>query len=41
MFLREELRYPSGFISVEKGLSVNDRKKRADIVVHDSAEIPG
>jgi hypothetical protein len=40
MFIREELHYPPGFISVEKGLSVNDRKKRADIVVYDSKGNP-
>ena len=40
MFLRDQLLYPAGFISVEKGLSVNDRKKRADIVIHDSTGKP-
>ena len=36
MFLTEELKYPAGFISIEKGLVVNTRKKRADIVIHDA-----
>jgi len=40
MFLREQLQYPAGFIAVEKGLSLNDRKKRTDIVVHDSTGKP-
>ena len=40
MFIREELKYPSGLISVEKGLSVNTLKKRTDIVVHNKAGLP-
>ena len=35
-YLSDELKYPPGFISIEKGLLFNDRKKRTDIVVHDS-----
>ncbi len=40
MFLKEELKYPAGFISIEKGLVVNTRKKRADIVIHDAKGKP-
>jgi len=35
MFIKEELHYPAGFISVERGLILNERQKRTDIVVHD------
>ena len=34
MYLKEELKYPSGLISVEKGLTFNRLKKRTDIVIH-------
>ncbi|MDQ3050113.1 MAG: type I restriction enzyme HsdR N-terminal domain-containing protein [Bacteroidota bacterium] len=40
MYLRDGLNYPAGYISVEKGLLFNDRKKRTDIVVHDSLGKP-
>src|SRR4030095_3791438 len=40
MYLKEELRYPAGLISIEKGFLLNQRKKRADIVVHDSNGLP-
>jgi hypothetical protein len=40
MFLKEQLNYPAGFISVERGLLLNDRKKRTDIVIHDSTGKP-
>ena len=40
MFLKEELKYPAGFISIEKGLVVKTRKKRADIVIHDAKGKP-
>jgi len=35
MYLKEELHYPPGFIAIEKGLLLNERAKRSDIVVHD------
>jgi len=40
MFMVEELKYPKGIISLEKGLTFNSRKKRTDIVVHDSTGKP-
>lgn len=40
MYMREQLHYPAGYISVEQGLSLNDRKKRADIVIHDTTGKP-
>ena len=40
MYLREELKYPSGLISVEKGLTLNGLKKRTDIVVHNQQGSP-
>ena len=40
MYLKEELRYPVGLITIEKGFLLNQRKKRADIVVHDSNGLP-
>jgi len=33
-FITEVLQYPSGLITVETGLKLNDRAKRTDIVVH-------
>ena len=36
MFIRSELKYPAGVISIERGFKVNTRAKRADIVVHNS-----
>lgn len=40
MFIRNELKYPAGMIAIEKGLKVNNRPKRADIIVHDPAGRP-
>jgi hypothetical protein len=40
MFIQNELKYPQGVLSVEKGFLVNGRPKRADIVVHDRAGLP-
>ena len=40
MFLREELKYPSGLITVEKGLTFNRLRKRTDIVIHDRQGAP-
>jgi len=34
MFLKEQLHYPAGYMTVEKGLTVNTRAKRTDIVIH-------
>ena len=35
MYARNILNYPPGLISVEKGLLVNTRNKRTDIVIHE------
>ncbi|HMT29318.1 MAG TPA: type I restriction enzyme HsdR N-terminal domain-containing protein [Bacteroidia bacterium] len=34
MYLKNELKYPSGLIAVEKSLIVNQLYKRTDIVIH-------
>jgi hypothetical protein len=39
-FLKEERRYPAGLISVEKGISVNNLKKRFDAVVYNKSGKP-
>ncbi len=40
MYLREELKYPSGLIAVERGLTVNRLRKRTDIVIYDQNGSP-
>jgi hypothetical protein len=40
MYARSVLNYPAGLISVEKGLQVNTRSKRTDIVIHEKSGQP-
>jgi len=40
MYIIEELQYPSGLITIEKGLLFNSRQKRSDIVVHNNEGMP-
>ena len=39
-FVQDQLQYPEGYITVEKGLTVNTRAKRTDIVIHNSEGNP-
>ena len=36
LFLMEQKRYPASLIAIEKQLTINNRKKRTDILVFDS-----
>jgi hypothetical protein len=39
-YLQDELHYPAGLISIERGLIVNQRAKRSDIVIYDQMGKP-
>ncbi|MBK9046035.1 MAG: type I restriction enzyme HsdR N-terminal domain-containing protein [Bacteroidetes bacterium] len=39
-FLKNELGYPASLIAIEKGFKVNQRSKRADIVIHNRSGMP-
>ncbi len=40
MYMLSDLGYPKGFIAVERALTVNERIKRADIIVYNPAGNP-